>query len=241
MAFDLSVILDYWPVMIRGLGVTVALFVISLVLSLVLGTMVALARLSRVRVLLWMATGFIELVRNIPFMIQVFLLFYVLPFYGLHLPAFVVGVIVLTVFGGAYYGEIVRAAILSVPKGQLESARATGMSKLQAMRHVVFPQMVGFFIPPATNQAVMLIKETSVLSTITIVEMTMAAQIVQGYTYSPIEVFFMISILYWILCSGLSRSAGWLEVALQPFRHRGSGPRMLTSPAVETPPSRVTP
>ena len=195
MTLDLASIAEYWPLFLKGFGVTIAISVLSLVLALVSGLVVA----------------------AIPFMIQLFLFFYVLPFYGVRLPAFTVGVIALSAHGCAYFAEIIRGAILSVPKGQLDSARAVGMSNMQAMRHVIFPQMLGYFIPPATNQAVLLVKESSVTSTITVVEMTMAAQIVQGNTFSPVEVFLVISVLYWTLCSSISRLGARLEIKLQPF------------------------
>ena len=130
----------------------------------------------------------------------------------------------------------IRGAILSVPKGQLDSARAVGMSNMQAMRHVIFPQMLGYFLPPATNQAVLLVKESSVTSTITVVEMTMAAQIVQGNTFSPVEVFLVISVLYWTLCSSISRLGARLEIKLQPFargRHASRPARLELAPPAE--------
>lgn len=220
MAFDISIVYQYWPLILKGFGVTIALFLLSTILSLVLGVAIAMARQSRLAILVWIALSYIEIVRNIPFMIQLFLLFFVLPFYGLHMSAFLVGVIALTVYGSAYFAEIVRGAILSVPKGQLESARAVGMSYPQAMRQVVFPQMWGYFIPAATNQAVMQVKESSITSAITVTELTMAAQIVQGDTFSPIEVFVVISALYWLLSTGISRSAKWSERTLQPYLQR---------------------
>ena len=226
MTFDISVIYQYWPLILKGFGVTIALFVLSTVLSLALGVVVAMMRQSRLGILVWMAVSYIEIVRNIPFMILLFLLFFVLPFYGLHMSAFVVGVLALTIYGSAYFAEIVRGAILSVPKGQLESARAVGMSHRQAMRKVIFPQMWGYFIPAATNQAIMQVKESAIASAITVTEMTMAAQIVQGETFSPIEVFAVISVLYWLLSAGISRSAKWSERRLQPYA-QGRRPSQL--------------
>jgi polar amino acid transport system permease protein len=85
------------------------------------------------------------------------------------------------------------------------------MSKGQALRYIVFPQMLGYLLPPATGQAVLVIKESSVLSTITVAELTMAGQIVQGYTYAPVEVFLIVTVLYWALCSGVSRAGLFLE------------------------------
>jgi His/Glu/Gln/Arg/opine family amino acid ABC transporter permease subunit len=216
MNFDVAVLTKYWLTFLDGLGVTLALFVISLAASLVLGTAVAFARLALNRAAAWSAAVYVEFVRNIPFMILVFIVFFVLPFYGVRMRAFEVGVVALTVYGGAYFAEIIRAAIVTVPKGQLEAARALGMSYGQAMRYVVLPQTPAFLVPPATNQAIMLLKETAVLSTITVGELTMAAQIVQGYTYSPIEVFFAVSLLYWVTCTALAHAAKRLEFALKP-------------------------
>ncbi|MDE0059608.1 MAG: amino acid ABC transporter permease [Defluviicoccus sp.] len=220
MTFDIAIIERYWPMILDGFGVTLAVFGLSLVLSLALGVVVAFARMSKFRLISWTAIALIEVVRNIPFMVLLFVLFFILPFFGPRMSAFFVGVIALTVFGGAYFAEIIRAAIQSLPRGQLESARAVGMSYGEAMRHVVFPQMLGYFIPPATNQSIMLVKESSVLSTITVVEMTMAAQVVTGLTLAPIEVFLMISIMYWLLNASISRAAARLEAALQPAARR---------------------
>lgn len=216
MTFDSNIIFDYWPLILEGFGITVALFLLSTIASFCLGAMIGMARLSRLRALTWISISYIEVVRNIPFMILLFLLFFVLPFYGLHMSAFVVGVVALTIYGSAYFAEIFRGAILSVPKGQLESARAVGMSYRQAMRRIVFPQMLGYFIPAATNQAVMQVKESSITSAITVTEMTMASQIIQAETFSPIEVFAVISVFYWLLSTGISRCASWSEIRLQP-------------------------
>jgi ABC-type amino acid transport system permease subunit len=148
-------------------------------------------------------------------MVVLFLIFYLLPAFGIRLPAFAVGVITLSLYSGAYFSEIMRSAILAVPKGQMESARATGMSPLQALRHVVAPQMMGYFLPPATNQAVLVVKESSILSTITVAELTMASEVIQSYTYSPIEVFVLISILYWLMCTSVTRIGRKLEDTLR--------------------------
>jgi ABC-type amino acid transport system permease subunit len=97
----------------------------------------------------------------------------------------------------------------------MESARATGMSRTQALRRVIAPQMMGYFLPAATNQAVTIVKESSMLSTITVTELTMVSQVIQGYTYSPIEVFALVSILYWLMCTGVARIGRKLEDMLQ--------------------------
>ena len=175
MSFDFHVLIDNWETLAKGFWLTIVICSTALVLALAGGVLLALGRLSRLWGLNYLSIGYIELFRNIPFMIQIFLWYYVLPFVGFRFPTFIVGIIALSAFASAYYAEIIRGAIQSVPKGQLESARAVGMSYFQAMQHIVFPQMMGYLIPPATNQSTSLIKESSLLSTITVMELTMSA------------------------------------------------------------------
>lgn len=224
MTFDFSILAEYWPVILRGLGFTLVSSMVGLVCGLLVGLAVALLRLSRTRALSLIAAAYVELGRNLPFMIIAFLIFFGLPRWGIHLPALIVGAVALSLYAGAYFAEIIRASILSVPKGQMESARAIGMSRRQALRHVIFPQMMGYFLPPATNQTIMVVKESSILSTITVAELTMAGQIIQGYTYSPIEAFVTAAVLYWMICAAVSRLGGKLESTLQPFRRARTVP-----------------
>lgn len=227
MSLDFNVLVNNWQTLANGLWLTLVICSTSLVLAMTGGVALALARLSQLRLLNHLAIGYIELFRNVPFMIQIFLWYYVLPFLGVRLPAFVVGIIALSSFASAYYAEIIRGAIQSVPKGQMESARATGMSDLQAMRHIIFPQMMGYLIPPATSQSTSLVKESSLLSTITVMELTMSAQRVQAAAFSHVEVLIAVASIYWIVNASLSWVAARLEIALQPYKRRGrpSGPR----------------
>ena len=229
MGFDTAVFVAHWPLLVDGLGLTLAASALGLVLAVAVGVIVAAARLSRSRAFNAAATAYIEFVRNIPFMVLLFLIFYVLPAYGLRLPAFMVGVIGLGVHAGGYFAEIIRGAILSVPKGQMESARAIGMSHTRALRHVIFPQMMGYFIPPATSQVVMIVKESSILSTITVTELTMAGQVIMGYTYAPIEIFVILTVIYWVICNIVSRVGTALESALQPYRRRRTAAAVVPS------------
>lgn len=199
MTLDLTIFVDYGPRILLGFWMTIKIVVLAIAFGLPLGVVLALARRSRLRVLSWSALAFIEIFRNTPFIIQVFLIYYVLPFYGLRLPAEQVGVLALAAFGSAYFAEVIRGGIDAVPSGQLESARAIGMSDLQAMRHIVLPQSLAIILPPLTNQMLSLIKESAILSTITVQEMTMTALRVQGETFRPFEAFIMIALLYWLL------------------------------------------
>jgi His/Glu/Gln/Arg/opine family amino acid ABC transporter permease subunit len=206
MSFDIAVAIYGMPMLLRGLANTILFSLTAIVLGMMLAPAIALARLSKRRWLRWPATAFVEALRNTPFLIQAFLFFYGLAAFGIRVNATLAGILTLTAFGAANFSESLRGAILSVPKGQMESARAVGMSYGQAMRRIIFPQTWGYLIPSLTNQFTGLIKECSVLSVISVPEVAMMAQWVIGETFAPIEGYFMVSILYW----GLTGAVSWM-------------------------------
>ena len=199
MSIDLSIFTSYAPQFFLGFWMTIRIVIGAIILGMPFGLVLALCQRSRFRFLRILAVSYIEIFRNTPFIIQVFIFFYVLPFYGLHLPAAYVGTVALAAFGSAYFAEVIRGGINAVAKGQLESARATGMSDWEAMRYVVLPQTLPIILPAMTNQTLSLVKESAILSTITVGELTMAAITVQGETFRPFEAFIMIAIMYWAL------------------------------------------
>ena len=196
---EYQIFFEYAPMLLIGFWLTIKIVVCAIALGIPLGLFLALGRRSNFVIISFLSTSFIELFRNTPFIIQVFLFYYVLPFYGLRLSAEYIGVLALAAFGSAYFAEIIRAGIDAVPKGQLESARAIGMTDWQAMRNVILPQTLSIVIPPLTNQTLTLIKESAILSTITVHELTMTGLMVQGETFRPFEVFIMVALLYWAL------------------------------------------
>tara|TARA_B100001093_G_scaffold193430_2_gene186038 strand:- start:482 stop:1192 length:711 start_codon:yes stop_codon:yes gene_type:complete len=199
MSIDLSIFINYGPQLFLGFLMTIKIVISAIILGIPFGLVLALGRRSRLKLVRVLSASFIEIFRNTPFIIQVFMFFYVLPFYGFHLPAAYVGIVALAAFGSAYFAEVIRGGINAVAKGQLESARATGMSDWQAMRYVVLPQTLPIILPAMTNQTLSLVKESAVLSTITVGELTMAAVKVQGETFRPFEAFIMIAMMYWAL------------------------------------------
>ena len=199
MSLDYSIFINYGPQLLLGFWMTIKIVLCAIALGMPLGLILALGRRSQNIFLQFISTSFIEVFRNTPFIIQVFLFYYVLPFYGLRLSAEYVGILALAAFGSAYFAEIIRAGIDAIPKGQLESARAIGMTDWQAMRYIILPQTISIIIPPLTNQTLSLIEESAILSTITVKELTMTGIMVQGETFRPFEAFIMIAILYWAL------------------------------------------
>jgi cystine transport system permease protein len=211
MRFDLSVIAETWPIFVRGLGFTILCCVLALALGLILGTIVALARLSRRGWLRWPASVYVEIIRDTPFLVQAFLIYFLLPRYHIRLPATTAGIIALTLYGAAAFAESIRGAVLSVARGQVEAARAVGMSHLLTMRRIVRPQMMSYLIPSLTNQFIGLVKESSVLSIITVPELTMASSLVLGRTFAAVEAYTVVATLYWGLTLTISVGMGALE------------------------------
>jgi polar amino acid transport system permease protein len=216
MSFDLSILVDNWQYFALGLAKTVLICVVSLPLGFALGSLIALIRLRAGPVLNAVALAYIELIRNIPFLVQVFLLFFALPFAGIRLSPMTAGIIALSSYAAAYFSEIVRGGILSIPPGQSEAARALGLTYGLTFWKVLFPQVIGYVLPAATNLTITLIKESAALSIITVGELTYMSQDVIGRTFAPVEVFTLIALLYWGLNALLAHFAAWLEKYLQP-------------------------
>ena len=150
------------------------------------------------------AQWFVELIRNTPFLVQAFLVFFALPKLGVRFNATTAGILVLSLYAAAYFSESIRGAILSVPKGQMEAARAVGMPYFRAMRRIVFPQMLGYLLPSLTNQVIGVIKESAALSVISVPEAAMAAQVVLGVSFDPVDTYIMVALLYWLVTATIA-------------------------------------
>ena len=160
MTFSFSIIVDAWPIFASGLLVTIVFCAVATVLGLVFAVPIALAQLSKSPWWRMPARVLVEVIRDTPFLVQVFVIYFVLPAFGMPISTTAAGILALSVYGAVYFSESIRGAILSVPKGQVDAARATGMSYLLAMRKIVFPQMLGYALPPLGNQVIGLIKDS---------------------------------------------------------------------------------
>ena len=227
MAFDVTVITDNWALFSRGAAVTLLVAATSVVIAFALAVPLALMALSRRRLLRWPAAIYLESFRNIPFIVVLYIFFYGLPMLQLQLPEAAIGIIALSCFASSYLSEIVRSAILSVPAGQMEAARAVGMSYARGMWEIVAPQTLKFLIPPCTNTGISMLKETSVLSAITVGEITYQGLVVQGRTFAPFEVFLTTALLYWLLTSAFAALMGRAERSNGTTRSAGQTRRSL--------------
>lgn len=196
---DWQIITHYFPFLLKGAIITLEISVISLILGLLAGLVAALWILSTNPLLHWPARFYVWIVRSTPLLVQLFIIYFGLPQFGLNLNPFWSGVLALALNTGAYNAETIRGGILAVPKGQQEAARSLGMSKRLTMRRIILPQAMRLIIPPLGNNFVILIKDTSLVSTITLVELTLTAQRLIGSTYKPFEMYLMAAVLYAIL------------------------------------------
>ncbi len=201
--------------LLQGLGNTALLCVCGLGLGLAIALFVGLARASRLPWVSWPAGVYIEVIRDSPLLMQLYLIFFALPLLGFQVPIFVAGVATLMINSSAFMAEIVRAGIQSVGRDQWEAARSLGMGYIQAMRWVVLPQAFRVMIPPGVGLLIGLIKDSSVISVISYLELTRVGQILTEKTFLSFQVFGIVAALYFLMCYPLSRVALYAERRLR--------------------------
>lgn len=197
--------------LLRGLGVTLQITAAAALLALPLAVLAGLGRLSTHPWLRWPATVYVQVFRGTSALVQLFWFYFVLPLFGLELPAMAVGIAVLAANTGAYGAEVVRGAIAAVPAGQREAARALNMPPALAMRRIVLPQAMAAMLPPATNLLIELLKNTALVSLITITDLTFSGQLVRSDTLRTTPVFLAVLILYFIAAQAISAVMRLLE------------------------------
>jgi His/Glu/Gln/Arg/opine family amino acid ABC transporter permease subunit len=197
MTFDFMAVWNHRDILIEGILNTLLISVIAIPVGICIGVFVCLLRISKTRLLRWPAIVYIEVMRNIPLLILIFMIFYALPFYGVRLSGLTTGFICLSIYGGAYFAEVFRGGVEAVSEGQFDAAKALGLRYGFYMRRVIFPQLYSYVFPPATNIALTMIKESSLLSMITVAELTYAAHEINGRTFTPVETFTTIALIYW--------------------------------------------
>lgn len=196
--------------LIKGLGMTVRISVISLILAFVLGLITALFRLSSSMVARLVSRIYLEIIRNTPLLIQLFVIYFIIsPVFNMS--PFLSAVFALSLFEGAYASEIIRGGINAIPKGQWESAYSLGMSSIDTYRYIILPQTLKQVLPPLTGQAVSLIKDSALVSTIAIFDLTMAGQAIISETFLTFEIWFTVAIIYLFMTVSISAFVHYLE------------------------------
>lgn len=199
MTLDLAFVQRNLPLFLEGMGVTVLLAVLATAISLVWGLVLSLARLSGVAPLRWLSGAYIEIVRNTPVLVQIYLIYFGLAVFGFRVSGFNSALIALAAQNGGYMAEIYRAGIQSISARQIEGAKALGMRWSQVLSIVVLPQAIRRVIPPIGNQSILIIKDTSIASTVAVAEMTQIGKLLTERTAASYEVFFTLALLYLVL------------------------------------------
>ncbi|WP_211461119.1 amino acid ABC transporter permease [Collimonas silvisoli] len=192
-------VMDFLPILLRGAVVTVEVTFYSLILSTVIGLILALMKVSQLGPVSWFAASVINIIRGLPIIVQLFYIYFVLPELGIQLTAFQAGVIGLGIAYSVYQAENFRAGIEAVDPGQIEAAQSIGMRMPMIMRRVVLPQAFRIALPPYGNTLVMMLKDSSLVSTITVLEMTRAGQMIASSTFQNMTVYTMVALMYLLL------------------------------------------
>tara|TARA_R110002020_G_scaffold87140_3_gene215306 strand:+ start:664 stop:1329 length:666 start_codon:yes stop_codon:yes gene_type:complete len=199
MNFDFAVILAKGPQILSGLGVTILIWIAGTLIAAALGFLIATARRFGGPLVNLILSMPIEILRGTPFLVQIFLLYFGGPYIGLRLDPITAGLLGLSVYGAAYYAEIFRAGYQSVPVGHVEAAQCVGFSRPQIIRHVLLPEMALLVMPPSINMAIILLKETALLSLITVPELTMTVSAIGSQQYAFVESIVILALVYWVL------------------------------------------
>lgn len=228
-------ILPYWSVFLHGLGVTVLVTILGGIVAVATAFAAGLARLSVHRFLRWPAYVFVEVFRGTSMLVQMFWFFFALPFFGIQLTPLAAAVLSVGLNEGAYAAEIVRGSILARPPGQDEACTALGMGRALRLRRILIPQSIPAMLPPFGNVMIDLLKATSLVSLVTVGELTFQAQTVRNTTAQTTAVFLTLLVLYFAMSSALSALTAWLErrfaLDRSPRARRGSAMRLVKTGA----------
>ncbi len=210
--FQFNVVWSNLGWLLEGVWITLLVTAISLLVGAALGLVLGLARLSRHQWLQAPIRAYIEIFRNTPALVQLIWVYYCLPILtGIDMSALVSCSLALTLYGAAYAAEIFRAGIQSIERGQVEAARAVGLTPFRVMQKIVLPQAIRRMIPPLVNEAITLLKFSSLVSVLGVGDLTYQAQVLSTTTFRPIEIFTAIAVIYFVLCSSLAYASNLLE------------------------------
>jgi len=211
---------SFWDILLPGLLVTIPLTALSFTFALIIAVIVALIQFANVPVLTQLARFYIWIIRGTPLLVQLFIVFYGLPHVGILIDPFVAAVVVFSINEGAYCSETMRAALESVPKGQLEAGLCAGMSWGQTIRRIVLPQAFRTAFPTLGNSLISMVKDTSLAANITVTEMFMTTQRIVARTYEPLLLYVEVGLIYLIFCTVLTKLQTSGEKRLQKYGRR---------------------
>jgi polar amino acid transport system permease protein len=211
MLFYFQRLVEILPFFLKGLWMTVAVSGVSLVMGTIFGLLLGIVRASHNKFLVAIVGAYVAVIRGTPFVVQIFIVFFIFPEWGIQLDAFPAAILALTILGTAFICEIVAGGIKAVPKGQWEAAASSGLTVYQQLRHVILPQSLQTILPPLVGQYVLLIKDSSVVSVIGVVELTRVGWVTVVRIPEGLMVFSLVGILYFCISYPLIRLSNRLE------------------------------
>ncbi len=214
MKIDWDIVQTAIPLLAKGTLVTLQIALISGVLSILLGFALGLSALGNVRLLRLLVAGYVDFIRGTPLLIQIFLIFFALPVVGVRLNEIWAGIVALSINTAAYMAETVRGGVGSVERGQTEAARSIGMTQPQILTYILLPQALKPMVPPLTNELITMTKNTSLLSVISVYELTRAGQAIISVHFVPFEIYLLLALYYYVLIKSLSWLSRWVETRM---------------------------
>jgi polar amino acid transport system permease protein len=211
MIFSLDDMIGFLPSLLQGAMLTIAVSLLAFGLALVLGLATGLARISRLMPVRAVAACYIQFIRGTPLLLQLFFIYYVLPYVGIVLTPFVSGATGLTLNYAAYMAEVFRSGIQAIPKGQWEAGQSVGMSRGLLMRRIILPQAVRIIIPSIGNFFVSIFKDSALVSVITMRDLMFSGQLLASATYKHFEIFAEVAVIYFLISYPTAKFVEWIE------------------------------
>jgi len=212
MIFSLDDMIGFLPSLLQGAMVTIAVSLLAFGLALVFGLLLGVARISRVAPLRAVVACYIQFIRGTPLLLQLFFIYYVLPYGGIVLTPFVSGALGLTLNYAAYMAEVFRAGIQAIPKGQTEAGQSVGMSRGLLMRRIILPQAFRIIVPSIGNFFVSIFKDSALVSVITMRDLMFSGQLLASATYKHFEIFAEVAVIYFLISYPTAKFVEWVEV-----------------------------
>ena len=216
--FALADIPAFLPDLLRGAGLTIVVSVLAFALALVVGLAFAILRMSRLLPLRVIGAVYIQFIRGTPLLLQLFFIYYVLPYSGIVLSPFVSGALGLTLNYAAYMAEVFRSGIQAIPKGQWEAGSSVGMSRRLLMRRIILPQAIRIIVPSLGNFFVSIFKDSALVSVITMRDLMFSGQLLASATYKHFEIFAMVAVIYFLISYPTAKFVEWIEAKIDITR-----------------------
>lgn len=215
--------ISFLPPLLEGAWITIMVSVLSYVLALAVGLVFGLARLAQLWPVRWLAAAYVQFFRGTPLLLQLFFIYYVLPYGGIVLTPFASGVMGLTINYSAYMAEVFRAGIQAIPRGQWAAARSLGMSRRLLMRRIILPQAIRIVIPALGNFFVSIFKDSALVSVITMRDLMFSGELLASATFKHFEIFSMVAIIYFAISYPMAKLMEYVEARLDTSRDRFGG------------------